>query len=275
MISSPKNQHCLGAVSFFNTLPLIDGLERVNDLRILQDVPSRLINHLMSGETDISLCSVIDHQTSPQEIELVPVGLIGCDGVTDTVGLFSRCPIKEITQVACDTDSHTSVVLLQVILAQYFGIQPAIVPFNASEHNPIPDSVLLIGDKVIHQAPSVETHPHRIDLGEAWKMLTGLPFVFGAWFQRSGDDDRREHANRIAILLDHCRRHNRERIDSIIAREAPLRGWNQEHARRYLCEYLRFSPTPERIEAIREFHRRALDIGAISELRELRIAEVG
>ena len=86
MISSPKNQHRLGAVSFFNTLPLIDGLERVQDLRIVQDVPSRLINHLMSGDTDISLCSVIDHQTSPQEIELVPVGLIGCDGVTDTVG---------------------------------------------------------------------------------------------------------------------------------------------------------------------------------------------
>ena len=164
MISAPKNQHRLGAVSFFNTLPLIDGLDRVEDLRIVRDVPSRLINHLMSGDTDISLCSVIDHQTSPQEIELVPVGLIGCDGVTDTVGLFSRCPIKEITQVACDVDSHTSVVLLQIILSQSFGIEPEIVPFDATQDASIPDSVLLIGDKVIHTAPSIETHPHRIDL---------------------------------------------------------------------------------------------------------------
>ena len=66
-----------------------------------------------------------------------------------------------------------------------------------------------------------------------------FPFVFGAWFRRCEDDDRKDHARRLAILLDHCRRHNRERIDAIIAREAPLAVKPAVHRRAWLGYKLR------------------------------------
>jgi chorismate dehydratase len=220
------------------------------------------------------LCSVIDQQTSSCELELVPVGLIGCDGPTDTVRLFSRTPITQLQSIACDIHSNTSVVLLQLILAQAHGVHPELTPFDALASEEEPEAMLLIGDKVVHMAPSEESYPHQLDLGEAWKNLTGLPFVFGAWFRRAEEDKAQAETSRqLAVILDHRRRHNRSRIESIIAREAPSRGWDVTRARTYLRERLRFAPTPERIEAIREFHRRAADVGVITGPRPLRVAE--
>ena len=159
-------------------------------------------------------------------------------------------------------------------MRQAYGLEPEIVSLDRADNGDFPEAVLLIGDKVIGHSPSKDTHPHWLDLGAAWKELTGLPFVFGAWFRLDdGDEQRCERARRLAILLDHCRRHNRERVESIISREAEGRGWPPDLARTYLRELLRFSPTPERIAAISEFHNRAAAVGAIPTVRPLRISE--
>ena len=274
MISPAGRRHRLGAVSFLNTLPLIDGLERTEHVELVLDVPSKLAGRLIARDTDLSLCSVIDQQTSDCELELVPVGLIGCDGPTDTVRLFSKRPIEELQQIACDIHSNTSVALLELIMRDTYGIHPELIPFDANNSDEEPEAMLLIGDKVVHLAPSSSSYPHSLDLGEAWKAISGMPFVFGAWFRRADDDkEETECARQLAILLDHRRRHNRSRIEHIIAREAPARGWSVERARRYLRQRLRFAPTPERIEAIREFHRRAANAGVITSARPLRVAE--
>ena len=274
MITPQKNPLRIGAVSYLNTLPLIDGIECNRNVEVVLDVPARLAGRLVEGETDLSLCSVIDHQHQDAELALVPVGFLGCDGPTLTVGLFSSCPINEVRRVACDIDSHTSVMLLRIILKQVHGIEPELVPFDSNEEVEFPEAVLLIGDKVVHSAPAEETHPHRVDLGEAWKDLTGMPFVFGAWFcLADADEAKQERIRQLALLLDHRRRHNRGRIESIIAREATSRDWDPIWARRYLRELLRFTPTPEAVEAIQEFHRRAHEVGALARLRPLRIME--
>ena len=41
-------------------------------------------------------------------------------------------------------------------------------------------------------------------------------------------------------MLDHQRRHNRERIDAIVAREAAPHGWPAALARTYLRDLLRY-----------------------------------
>lgn len=274
MITPAGHMHRLGAVSFLNTLPLIDGLECAKHVELVLDVPSKLAGRLIAGDTDLSLCSVIDQQTSDCELELVPVGLIGCDGPTDTVRLFSKTPIGELTSIACDIHSNTSVALLQLIMAETYGIEPKLTPFDALNSDEDPEAMLLIGDKVVHMAPSNSAYPHTLDLGEAWKDLTGMPFVFGAWFKRADDgDEETTRVQQLAVLLDHRLRHNRSRVEAIIAREAPSRGWSIQQARRYLRERLRFTPTPERIEAIREFHRRAARAGVIPQVRPLRVSE--
>ena len=273
--SNDLEMHRVGAVSFLNTLPLIDGLSRTDNVEVVLDVPSRLAQRLVAGETDLSLCSVIDHQRTAIELELVPVGIIGSEGRTDTVALFSKLPFEEIDAIACDVDSHTSVTLLKIIMELVYGRKPNLETFDAAAAGEFPAALMLIGDKVVRQAPAPVTHPYRLDLGQAWQELTGRPFVFGAWFRRRNDDETgRARAERLAVLLDHRRRHNRERIDSIVATHAAAHGWVASDARRYLCDRLRFDPTAERLDAIRYFFELAAQVGATEGVRPLVIASM-
>ena len=265
----------LGAVSYLNTLPLISGLDRVPGVRLVPDVPARLADRLVAGETDLSLCSVIDFQRSPVPLELVPVGQIGCEGATRTVTLVSRTPLDRLDEVACDVESHTSVALLRVILAERYGVRPTFVPFT--EGDATPDAVLLIGDKVARLAPDAASHPHRLDLGIEWLELTGLPFVFATWFRRSEpiDADAIHRAERLATLVDHARRRNRSLVPTIARREAARHGWQVPDAVEYLGRLLRYEFTDRSREAIRRFHELAARHGAIDEVRPLAIAPLG
>src|SRR3954469_15289607 len=113
----------VASVSYFNAKPLIHGLDRQSDVHLLLDVPSRLIDHLRDERADVALLPVIDYQRM-YGLRIVPSGAIGCDGPTLTVRIFSRVPIERITTLACDTDSHTSVALAHLILANRFGLRP-------------------------------------------------------------------------------------------------------------------------------------------------------
>ncbi len=265
----------LGAVSYLNTLPLVSGLDRVPGVRLVPDVPARLADRLVAGETDLSLCSVIDFQRSAVPLELVPVGQIGCEGATRTVTLVSRTPIERLEEVACDVESHTSVALLRVILAERYDVRPRFIPFT--EGDATPDAVLLIGDKVARLAPDPSSHPHRLDLGIEWLELTGLPFVFATWFRRAEplDADGLERTERLATLVDHARRRNRTLVPTIARREAARHGWNVPDAVEYLGRLLRYEFTDRSLEAIHAFHELAHRHGAIDEVRPLTIASVG
>ena len=263
----------LGAVSYLNTLPLIDGLDRIPGVRVVPDVPANLCDRLVAGETDLSLCSVIDQQVSARPLELLPVGQIGCEGETRTVALFSRVPIDAIEEIACDVESHTSVALVQVLLAESTGRRPRVTPFPA-DSTASPDVVLLIGDKVARMAPPASSHPHRVDLGVAWHELTGLPFVFAAWFRLAdADEQTRARSERLAILVDHARRRHRTLVPTIARREAAAHGWTVPEAVHYLGTLLRYECTPRSLQAIRLFHELAERHGVIEDRRPLLVAE--
>jgi len=86
----------LATASYLNARPLVEGLEQDCEIELIRRVPSRLLESLESGEADLALCPVIDFQRSTAELEIVPVGAIGCDGPALTVKLFSRKPIDEL-----------------------------------------------------------------------------------------------------------------------------------------------------------------------------------
>ena len=67
------------------------------------------------------------------------------------------------------------------------AITAPLVPLAAREgEHPAagPETMLLIGDKVVNAAPDATVYPHQLDLGEQWKALTGLLFVFAMWMMR-------------------------------------------------------------------------------------------
>jgi len=244
----------IGSVSFLNAKPLIYGLEEAPGIDLKLDVPSRLLGGLLDGRFDVALLPVIDYQRM-EGLRLLTSGGIGCDGPTLTVRIFSPVPIEKIATLACDTDSHTSVALARVLLGEVYGIRPEFVALDGAPHGP-EAARLLIGDKVISEEPA--GLPHQLDLGEAWKRHTGLPFVFAAWMARGGVP-----LGDLPAQLERAKRRGLENVDSIVARYAAPRGWPADVAREYLTRYLEFDIGPRHLEAIRLFHQLAFGYGLI------------
>lgn len=246
----------VGSVSFLNAKPLIYGLENDHSIRLALDVPSRLLDGLRDERFDVALLPVIDYQRMPN-LKLLTAGGIGCDGATLTVRIFSAVPVDRIRTLASDTDSHTSVALARIVLARLYGIRPAIVDLGKPGLSVGGDTaLLLIGDKVVCEEPA--GLPHQIDLGEAWKRLTDLPFVFAAWIAREGVD-----LYDLPERLELAKHDGMSHLDEIIARHAIPRGWPDETAHRYLTEYLKFDVGPDQLRAIRLFHQYAGEDGLI------------
>lgn len=259
----------LGCVSFLNAKPLIDGIDRAApDVRVRYDVPSALLDDLQTGAVDIALCPVIDYQVSTTPLAVVPVGGIGCCGPTLTVRVFSRVPFEQVSTIAGDTDSHTSVTLARVIMKRRFDRDVSVAPFDASADAPAAETVLLIGDKVVAAGPPRDDYGYELDLGEAWYDLTGGPFVFAVWMARRGA----ELAD-LPTTLDTLRRDNAGRISQIVDTHAADLGWPDELARRYLGRMLRYEVGPPQLAAIEQFWRDAADVGAIESVRPLESIE--
>jgi chorismate dehydratase len=247
----------VGSVSFLNATPLIYGLEDDAGVDLSLEVPSRLLEGMRQGRYDVALLPVIDYQRM-EGLRLLTAGGIGCDGPTLTVRIFSRVPIEKVTSLACDTDSHTSVGLARVLFAEMFGAVPEMVPLSSPGAGDTSVAKLLIGDKVVCEEPV--GFPYQLDLGEAWKRLTGLPFVFAAWMARADVDlgdlpDRFEGAKRAGLA----------NVDRIIARDGVPRGWPADVARRYLTEYLQFDIGPRHLAGIERYHALTFQHGVLQQ----------
>ena len=261
-------------VSFLNTLPLIDGLESLNELAMVPSVPSCLINQLLTGESDIALCSSIDYQHTDQPLRIVrDAGILGCDGPTLTVRLYASQPIHTLKEIFCDTDSHTSIVLMQILMREMYEIDPTITAYDAREHvannKPLewPPAMLLIGDKVVTDSPPAVRYPHQLDLGSAWANHTGLPFVFAMWL--ACENANLEAVHYASMAIEHQRRYNSHRLESIASQHAPQRGWPLDLARTYLTSHLSFEWTEDRQAGLELYFDKAHQHGLIEEKRPL------
>jgi chorismate dehydratase len=272
----------LGVVSFINTLPLIEGLEALRDLELRHSVPSRLIDQLLADDVEVALCSSIDYQRCAEPLVALPVGLLGCDGPTLTVRLYSTRPIEHIERVSCDTDSHASIALMRILLKEIHGLEPRLVDYDARRHaagggSPVdwPEAMLIIGDKVVTDSPPAVRYPHQLDLGEAWTEHTSLPFVFALWLAKETSDAPRLRRQRTAAaILDRQRRYNAIRLDWIVHHRAPQRRWPRDLAGDYLKHHIAYEFTDRRRRGLELFYDKALAHGLIARRRPLHIASL-
>ncbi len=253
----------LGVVEYLNTTPLIEGLDDVRGLTLVPAVPSELVGMLARGEVDIALASIVDAVGAAVPLTVLAVGMIGSDGPTLTVRLFSRVAPDQVTTIYADTESHTSVVLCGLLMRELHGVTVEIKAFDAAAApQSWPESMLLIGDKVVTGEHPANLYPHQLDLGEAWKRLTGMPFVYAAWMCRTSDVQS-PGVRITTALLDRQRRHNGTRLDWIVARRAGERGWPVELAARYLGKLLKYDLGVREKAAAGEFLERASAAGLI------------
>lgn len=172
----------LSAVSYLNTKPLLFGLFKspVAEYIDLQlDIPSVCAQKLRDGKADLGLVpvAVLPHLQTPYIISDYCIGTVG---TVKTVGIFSQCPIEEITHLYLDHHSRTSVELAKILLEEYWNIQPIYLQAKDGYQTQIRGTAagVIIGDRTIGQGNNFR---YFYDLGEIWLKHTGLPFVFAAW----------------------------------------------------------------------------------------------
>ena len=175
----------LGAVNYLNARPLTYGLEQRSDLFSLRyDPPSRCAVLLHDGQIDVGMIPAIEYCRGP-EYNVVPgMGIVSARTVA-SVALFTRVPVERITTIAADTSSRTSNALLRILCHERFGIAPEFTPMapDADAMLAAADAALIIGDPALFLDPA-EKGVEKIDLGEQWTDMTGLPFVWAFWAGR-------------------------------------------------------------------------------------------
>ncbi len=154
-----------GSVPYLNARPLVEGLSP-----LVLAAPSDLARRFARGEVDVALLPV----AAGEALNVPRVGTLGiaAEGPVESVLLFLRRPIAEVSTVSLDPASRTSVVLLRLLLEEAMGLSPRYA-------DPPADAELLIGDAALVRGATDEP---RLDLAEEWTRRTGLPFVFAAWY---------------------------------------------------------------------------------------------
>ena len=203
----------IGAVGYLNARPLTWALDRdPATWRVRYDVPSVCAALLHAGDVDLGLIPSIEYLHSTEYL-VVPGVAIGSRGAVASVALYTRKPLEEIRHIALDTSSRTSVTLIQVLCHYHFHINPVFVSHgpDLQAMTSSCDAALLIGDPAF-DADHEGLGLRKIDLGEMWTELTGLPFVYAAWTGRPGAVD-----GQVVQALQHARTQGVTATDVIAA----------------------------------------------------------
>jgi chorismate dehydratase len=255
----------LGAVGYLNARPLTWALDRAPERwQIRYDVPAVCSALLHAGEVDLGLVPSIDYLHA-SDYRFVPGVGIGSRGPVASVALFTRVPVDEIRRVALDTSSRTSVTLFKVLCHHHFHINPEFV-----SHGPqleamtrTSDAGLLIGD------PALDTDPaalglRKIDLGEEWTRMTGLPFVYAAWTGRpeaiDGDGVRE---------LQAAQEEGHRSTDAIAAEYGRGNPAAAVRAAAYLRDNVKYGLGPEEAAGLKTFLDYAAELGLAPQKRAL------
>jgi chorismate dehydratase len=259
----------IGAVGYLNARPLTWALDREPDRWLVRyDVPSVCAALLHDGSVDLGLIPSIEYLSAP-DYRLVPGIGIGSRGAVASVALYTRTPIGDVTSIALDTSSRTSVTLIQVLCRHLFGIAPRFVPHGpdlaamTSAH----DAGLLIGDPafdVDHEALGL----HKIDLGDAWLSLTGKPFIYAAWTGRPGAAN-----GDVVGRLQAAQAEGLAATDAIAAEYGRGDRGRTARAARYLRDNVKYSLGSDEAQGLQMFLDYAADMGLAPRRRPLEFFE--
>jgi chorismate dehydratase len=191
-------------------------------------IPAGCADQLASGAADIGI--VPSFELTRLNLEVIPGAGIACRGPVRSILLISSRPAEEIRTLAADSSSRTSVELARVILERKYGASPAVMRRTPDLQAMLQsaDAALIIGD------PALRIDPTRLpyywyDLGAEWVEMTGMPMVFAVWAGRPG-----VATAPVAEAFQESCRFGRERIEEIVASEAPRREFAPELVREYL-----------------------------------------
>jgi len=182
----------ISIVSYYNTLPFIYGIDNsdyiIENSVIEKDYPAKCAAKLLENEVDIGLVPVA---VLPQikGYKILTDYCLSTNGKVQTVLLVSQVSLKDIKRVYLDYQSLTSINLVKILAKHFWKIKPEWLStekgYEAKIENS--DGGIIIGDRAFGINGEFK---FCYDLGEEWKKVTNLPFVFAVWAANKEIDNK-------------------------------------------------------------------------------------
>jgi chorismate dehydratase len=253
-------------IEFLNAVPLgwgfLHGCCR-NTVDLFLDVPSQCARRLASGQVDVGLIPVIEYQRIAG-LTVLPGIAVAAKRDVRSVLFVAKAPIEEVSRVALDYSSRTSVVLLKILLEKFYA-RTGVTFESVAVHPEILegefDAALVIGNPAL----LVNTaNLHVYDLAAEWNRFTGLPFVFAFWAIRSGFQLHDQ-----ARLFYQSREEGLANIQNICAAYSAKLGIPGETIRSYLRNNLDYSLDEPNLRGLDLFYAYSAELGLIPAARPL------
>lgn len=227
----------IGCVKYLNARPLIHGWSG----NVVLDHPSALCAQLAGGELDVALVSSFEFLRNPI-YKIVDDVSISSDGPVFSVVVAHARKISDLKQIELDPAAQTSGNLLRCLLSEQ-KLNPSFVARSTSSKE---SGRLLIGDQAIRFRREHAKEFNFWDLGEQWKKLVDLPFVYALWLVRPEVVDPKSIADELRALRDK----NLANIDRLIAGQ---NEFDRDFCDRYYREHLRFTFGEREKQGLRAF----------------------
>ncbi len=177
----------LGYINYMNCYPFYYHMfekEPCHGITVVPDIPSNLNSMMADGTLTMSPISAAAYADMEDHVVLLPDFCLSSIGYVRSVVLKSRVPIEDLEgkRLGLSSASRTSVVLLKILLQNYYNIQPTYLPTNPNPSLEDVDAALVIGNDAM--LPSKEPVPYIYDLGDLWLRKTGFPVVFAVFALR-------------------------------------------------------------------------------------------
>jgi chorismate dehydratase len=252
----------ISAISYLNTAPLMWDFEHGNagaNFDISYTIPSQCAADLKAGTADIGIIPAAAYTAIP-DLVILPGVAIASKQAVRSILLVSKVPLDEITTVALDTSSMTSVALTKVLFAKWWKRTPKFTSMAPDimqmlrEH----DAGLVIGD------PALQIDRSRyitFDLAEEWIRFTGKPFVFAFWAVRRAAAENSDLD--LAAIFQRSRDHGLEQVHQIAKDWAPRLGLTEESVTSYLKQNIHYSLDADSLQGLRLFYQYAQEVNAL------------
>ncbi|HJW73309.1 MAG TPA: menaquinone biosynthesis protein [Geothrix sp.] len=260
----------LSIIDYLNAAPLNHGFKHGlgwEHFHLKFHTPSASSDRLRRGEVDAGIVSSIEYLRIPG-LRIVPGLCIASPKRVRSVVILSKVPPEQITSLALDTSSRTSVVLAQILLRERYGVNPTVDDMGPelismlAEH----DAALMIGDAAM-RAPRQGLFV--LDLAEEWHAWTGLPFVFALWLVRQEAPELPVPGG-VAPFFHKSLEIGLSQLPAIVEEARRTIGWTKIELHEYLTENISYTLGEAERSSLALFFEKAVRLGFAPEEKPLK-----
>jgi chorismate dehydratase len=278
----------VGVADTLDARPLAWGLLKGHHADLFSPVghPAPLIGRLLEQRgVDIALTPAIE-VARLGGLRVLPDLCVSFPAEARSLVLLSPSPVAEVCRVLRERCTPTAAAVTSIVLEERYGRRPEMVELDPGGLGPLGlarsltrrlarslaeltsgEALLLTGG--VGLAASIERldatglrRLHRMDLGTAWRELTGLPLVVGVWAVREG-----VRLPELPFYFKSSLRYGLSSLDAIAREAAAELGVGSLVISDYLRHTVGYFLQDDELRSLEELFRRAARHGLVPERR--------